>query len=273
MDNNKLLTIDVLDSFLRSGEEKDELLNKFVAQIENQGDLTLESGMVGLGWLVCFLQKHGMLDVCLDEVLWDIDDLAYNLTIQAISANNADSSHILELITFYNQRILTVNNQSNQLRSPFILECLKLLLDKIVERINSINIIDKIQEFCAILSKLSFLMASTIKLKDVEDAFYTATERFLYQIKTSREIRLDQSCVINALIALHYYNNPTWNLEINNILSEDNRKENTEIIIAKDVWKFLKKGGWKMDDLSSVLIRPEVKFFIAANFKAIQKEK
>lgn len=218
MNTGKALnTYTILSRFLLSDDDSlsNELLDSWTNEVVLKSDYDFENGIIGLGWLLAFLAQKGKLEGDIDDILYDVDDNVYKITIKAVLEDQFDIDELLTLVNYYGQRLEHKEPSRHFYRNFPHFECMKLLLGKLNTYLLSTPL-DK-KTICIksdILLKYSYLLKIGFVESLVEKALYKATEELINYFE-----HWDNKCgfevdVLLALTKLLYsvtqYRNPFW---------------------------------------------------------------
>ncbi|WP_336702149.1 hypothetical protein [Chryseobacterium indologenes] len=149
------------------------LLDFITENIFSCDDYSFENGVTGFGWLIAFLHQEGCLHINSDEILEDVDDQIYKMTLAGLGQDEPSIDQILGLINYFLIRHRNSNVGENYYRKFAHLECLNLLFNYLISYIENC-IRDRhitFYEFnicCKILLKLGY-STEYISFKNVND--------------------------------------------------------------------------------------------------------
>lgn len=211
-------TYSLLSLYLQSSSNSNlshDLLERWANDIIKKNDYTFKNGIIGLGWLVDFLIQNGYMFGDANEILEDVDDNLYKFSIKISLEEPPNIDMLLELITFYQQRITNKKSTTQFYRSFTHFECLKLLLSRLNRFLldSPVNSRTSPLKINTVL-KYSFLMKSWLTESLVEEAFYTSIESLIpYLEDLSEEIGyiVDLEVdVLKLLACVVQYQNTYW---------------------------------------------------------------
>lgn len=270
---NKLDVYQLLSVFiLNSNKEKIEiLLDDFIEEAILKDDYSFSTGLLGAGWLISFLNKQDMIDVDEDNVLYDVDDNIYKLTIKAIVSINISIDELLELISYYHQRILNKSKYYNFYRRFALFECLKLLVDK-VSSIMAVDTSLSHFEKSKILLKYSYLITTSFSENEVEVLFYKTIEELIsyYQSIKPNNFKVKDIEALNyLLLTSRQYANPYWIKCIEIILKQIDLKYFGLESLARISAKYLpNEENHITKDLLDLQVKNKLVFLLASNLKS-----
>lgn len=212
------------------------LLERYIIDAIEDDDYSFSSGLLGIGWFISYLDYEKILQIDLDEVLYDFDDNLYKIALKVIVDDNASIEEVTYLITYFHQRYLNKNNFRNNYRRFPIYECLKMLMEKCVTLL-SVNFRVYSQIILTrTLLKISFVGVKAYENKQGEEVFFTAIETLLNEYFASDKILSDKDIEVlyYLLIAIKQYHHPLWENLIRDILVRS-RNNNFKIKILEEV--------------------------------------
>lgn len=221
--NAKMNTYHLLSNFIFSNNKEDNetSLDNLIEEAIQENNYSFFDGLLGVGWLISYLTKNDMLEADVDEILYEVDDHIYKMTINAVVKNQLDLDYLLQLISYCHQRLLNVINPKNIYRRFALIESLKLLIDKaciLTENHYSSLPVEKAK----FLLKLSYLINTSFFEKDIEVFFYKNIEYLIghYQKKLPNSFQYeDQNALCYLLLTSKQYSNPYWVQQIVNIIN------------------------------------------------------
>jgi len=208
---------DTFDIFYRyisscSEDREEELLDNWSSTVLSTNDYSFESGLLGLGWLIAFLIENDYIEGDADEILEDIDDTVYKLTIREVLEPTTNVTSLLYYSTYYQQRIQYKSNAPFYRRFAHF-ECMKLLLEKLNSFLlessdftSSSILSDQIQ----VVLKYSYLTKTCINEELVDEAFYTTVERLLDFFEHQQNPAKFEDELAKLYICIRQYENPHW---------------------------------------------------------------
>jgi len=233
--------LDILHGYLSTDPAFSDgtLLDEWVSEVVETGDHGFENGLLGLGWLICYLLQKNYIQGDVDEILTDVDDTIYKLAIKEVLESEYHVNTLLYFVTYYQQR-LQYRTKTHFYRSFTHFECLKLLLEKLNlfmlrEPLKDNEIIG--QKIDVIL-KYTFLLKAHIDEKLVEEALYTTIEELnLFFGHTTPT--LDQ--ITKFHLAILQYKNPHWEKKtkalLDSIKAPGPNPSPWVSLIDNDIWK------------------------------------
>lgn len=207
----------ILSYFLLSNDRSlpNALLDGWTNEVVLKGEYDFDDGITGLGWLFAFLIQKGILDGDIDAILLDVDDNVYKITLKEVVGNQIDIGRLLELSTFYGQRLANRKSTAHFYRSFTHSECMKLVLEKLNVYLLTMPLNDgTVRVKVDILLKYSYLLKTCIVESLVEEAFYGTMEALVAHFERAntehpfeREMLLALSKLLHCAIQ---YQNPCW---------------------------------------------------------------
>lgn len=140
-----------------------ELLDYISENLSSYEDYSFDTGILGFGWLVAYLHQQKLIDINSDEVLEDVDDQVYKLTVKEISGNKLDIGMLLGLLDYHIIRHRNKNPDEIYYRKLIHQSCLTLLAEKctrFMEGLLTVNVLkeDDIRTYCKFILKLSYMI-------------------------------------------------------------------------------------------------------------------
>lgn len=193
------LSGEALRLFLSKNEachKKGMALLDFIAEnIFSCEDYSFENGITGFGWLIAFLHQEEYLHINSDEILEDVDDQIYKMTLADLGQDEPSIDQILGLVNYFLIRHRNSNVEENFYRKFAHSECLNLLFNYLIcyieNCIHGTHI--TFYEFnicCKILLKLGY-STEYIDFKNVNDQLIEFHIHFILfyevKIKTSKD--------------------------------------------------------------------------------------
>ncbi|WP_400262938.1 hypothetical protein ACFX5U_07640 [Sphingobacterium sp. SG20118] len=220
----------------QSGLIDESLLETYIVEALEDDDYTFSSGLLGIGWFIALLDYEKMIQIDIDEILYDFDDNLYKIALKVIVDKNATIEEVTNLITYFHQRFLSKSNLKNNYRRFPIYECLKMLMEKWITLISTYYKI-----YCRItlaknLLKMSFVGVKAYENKEGEQVFFNVIEILLIEYSASDKIlsEKDIEAIFYLLIAVKQFHNPHWENLIRDVLSRS-KHNNRKIMILEQV--------------------------------------
>ena len=203
-------TVGILYQYVFNQAET-SLLENWIEKIIEKGTYDFNGGLLGAGWLVTYLIQHNYIEGDADEILEDIDDAIYKLTIQKVLAKETDISSLLHHITYYQQR-MQYKSKAPYYRRFVHLECVKLLLDRLNNTLTETNAINRSEAslFVDIIFKYTYLVNTTINEELLQEAFYPATEDLISYYESQLNIATSIQELAKLYLSVKQYGNPYW---------------------------------------------------------------
>ncbi len=137
------------------------LLDFIAEKIFSCKDYSFENGITGFGWLVAFLHQKKYLNINSDEILEDVDDQIYKITLADLGQDEPSIDKILGLVNYFLIRHRNNNVGENYYRKFAHSECLNLIFNYLITYsenwIRDTNITpDDFNCCCKILLKLGY---------------------------------------------------------------------------------------------------------------------
>ena len=236
----------ILNDFVLSENRSasNTMLDNWIEEISLANTYRFDDGIIGMGWLIAFLSQNDylVLDGDIDEILSDVDDNVYKVALKTVLEDTPDINFLLQLATFFQQRLANKKSQAHFYRRFTHFECLKLVLGKLnsfllADAAGGSNTHIKVD----ILLKYSFLLKTCILESVVETAFYATMEELIIYfeyLETGNElddkIRLALS---KLLFCSRQYNNPYWIEKLLNIY--ESLKAESQATIQQAIWNRL----------------------------------
>lgn len=207
-------TFDILYNYLLSeatGKDND-LLESWASKVIKSGDHGFEKGLLGLGWLIAFLIDNNYIEGDADEILEDIDDTLYKLTIKEVLDPFVHIPQLLHHVSYYQQR-LQCDSPRHFYRQFAHFECIKLLLEKLNklllqshDTVSAHTISDRVN----IVLKYSYLTKTCVNEKLIEEAFYHTIEGLIDFFENSHEFVECEEDLAKLYICVKQYEHPYW---------------------------------------------------------------
>ncbi|WP_270087401.1 hypothetical protein [Sphingobacterium sp. SYP-B4668] len=216
-----MLTVyDILKiNLIKSENEKStSLLDDWADQVVASGNHEFDRGLLGLGWLINFLIHEQIIEGDADEILEDMDDTIYKLTIKEVLNSEVNVHNMLEFVTYYQQRLIYTSSAHFYRRFTHH-ECMKLLVDKLNAYLIKADLSNQcLSEITDIMQKYSFLLKTCLNEKLLEAVFYKVFEELITYYENDLN-EIDQSNVLKLGIAAKQYGNPFWEKCLSDILA------------------------------------------------------
>lgn len=211
-------TFEIFHTYLTSANndsDKQQLLDEWSERVLVRGDYSFEYGLLGLGWLIGFLIDNGHIEGDADEILEDIDDNVYKLTIKEVLDKNLNVEALLGYVTYYQQR-LAYKSSDHFYRRFTHFECIKLILEKLNKFLLEIPAISKdiVQQKISVLLKYSYLLKTCVSESLVEEAFYHAIEELIETLEQSKNSDSYQKEIAMLHICVQQYEHPCWESQV-----------------------------------------------------------
>lgn len=220
----------------KAGLVDETLLETYITEALEDDDYSFSSGLLGIGWFIALLDYEKMLQIDIDDVLYDFDDNLYKIAIKVIIDSNADIDEVMDLITYFHQRFLNKSNLKNNYRRFPMYECLKMLMGKCIALL-SINYKLYNQKILAkTLLKMSFVGVKAYENKEGEQVFICVVENLInkYSISDKDLSEKDIEVLYYLLITVKQFYNPFWENLIEEILGE-RKNNNPKIMILEQI--------------------------------------
>lgn len=252
-------------------------------------DFSFDRGISGIGWMVGYLAKIGILNVNTDDILEDMDDELYKDTLVLLSNGRFDINSYLGRLNYYQSRHFVEGNHRDPYRHFIHFECLKLLVSKLSEYLNTLNTrevlnFQEMGEASLIITKFSYLMDMSIGEKLFETAFYSIMEKACEQLKCiEKEVDKGENHLVSLYLestlmlylSAWIYGNPHWSLPLEQIFSRFIcNKSNSEIRcrcqLIKDIFM---DATINLDQLTKLLTMKDGRYwliFILTNRKDLK---
>lgn len=235
-------TYDMLVYQLASNAEvsqKDIELRRWMHEVILSNEFGFDFGLVGMGWLVAYLVQINYIDADQDEIVEDLDDNIYKLSLKAVATEKVSIRELLHLCTYYQQRLIYESNAHFYRRFP-LFECIKLLIDKLSMFLKGeVNMhAPSLLYNTDILLKFSFLSKTCVSDSIYEDSFYPAFESSIEILR--RQKPYDLTTLYKLGIAAKQYDHPYWVDCIQRIINmaiEDNHQKTDSSEIWKQVYQ------------------------------------
>jgi hypothetical protein len=189
--------------------KKGQAVLDFIAEnIFSCEDYSFENGITGFGWLIAFLHQEKYLHINSDEILEDVDDQIYKMTLADLGQDEPSIDQILGLVNYFLIRYRNNNIGENYYRKFAHLECLNLLFNYLISYIE--NCIGGIHitfyEFnicCKILLKLGY-STEYLSFKNVNDRLIEFHIHFIlfYEAKIITSNDFEKEIYIEGLLYL-----------------------------------------------------------------------
>lgn len=269
---------ELLDSFIKNNdrEENEKLLDIFVEKAIIAEDYTFSTGLMGIGWLIAYLSYHDILQIDVDDILYDFDDNIYKITVNKITNRETKIDELINLITYYQQRLQNKSHKHNFYRKFALTECLMLLVNKLKELLEINDRQLSPYDLSKVMLKVSYLAITCINEKDIEDIYYKYMENLIYHYTSNHEnlTILDMESLYYLLFSAKQYRNPYWSKSIEGILAS--------ITIKNEIRKILEEISLNFDNGRIVLPKIlfpknqetiELPFFLCSNLKVVRIKK
>ncbi|WP_160069135.1 hypothetical protein [Sphingobacterium bovisgrunnientis] len=241
----------------------EDLLDELSDLLSDCTDYSFNHGITGVGWMIEFLAQKQLICIDTDEVLEEIDDNCYKMTLNILVQNTYDIRDILGLLQYHHIRSESKNKNQIFYRHFIHNECIALLSDRLVkyikENVSSLQKND-IEPDEIVLLSFCLLQVSQLLQKNVkffEKEFYEAIEILLNYFKEIhsksnsityfKNIYINLEICIYTLMSIKQYDNPHWQnfLEkiyfdlVNNLKQQDylNNKSFQKIKILDQIYK------------------------------------
>lgn len=212
--------------------EAENLLDDLSVLLSDITDYSFSNGITGVGWMIEFLAQQQLLCINTDEVLEDLDDNCYKMTLKCLVESTCDFRSIEGLLQYHHIRSESKNRNQLFYRHFIHNECLALLSDRLIKHVK-IKVLS-LHKGELKSDDLVFLSMSILKISHVmrtlekvfEKVFYDAIEALLYYFKSFAEkymaknyqdyLYIHIEICMYTLMAVKQYDNPQWQ----NILEE-----------------------------------------------------
>lgn len=230
-------------------------------------DISFKTGMIGVGWLISFFHRNNILDLDIEEVLYDIDDLTYKLAINQISSKEFNFKELLFLITYFQERVQ--NDHNNKFYRSFSLkETLKLLVNK-ANQVTLGGFLSPLENTC-ILLKYSYLSSLCIDEKEIEKVYYLKMEEILSQYKKLSVLSKDlvkRLCIL--CISSAQFGNQFWVRAFNELFTQNASDYFEEVKVLREIYCHIEENNKKTIDLSNFHFNNDydLLFLLSSNLK------
>lgn len=219
MIKDTLSTLDILQAYIVGTNRDNTLLDDWASEVVQNEDYGFENGLLGLGWLIGYLIQEKYINGNADEVLEDIDDMLYKLTIVEILCPETNITRLLHFVSYYQQRI-QYPSKTHFFKQFTHIECMKLLLEKLNEYLleDSLKLPEDISKQIHIVHKFSYLFKTCITEELVEEGFYVTMERLIVFFEDLERPQKYQEQIARLYIVARQYANPYWEVKLKAIL-------------------------------------------------------
>ncbi len=273
--NRKITTYQLLSQFFVSSnkETNEMLLDSFVEEAMIIDNYSFSDGLLGAGWLISYLIKHKILVFDVDEILYDVDDLIYKLTIKAVINSETTIEELLQLISYYQQRLLNKSKTYNIYRHFALIECLKLLVDKTLSTLSENSLILAPLAKSRVLLKFSYLVTTCFNEKEIEVPFYNHMEDliFFYQKMKPDDFNPEDEITLCYLqLISKQYANPYWVNCVTEIIKsiEIQNQVASSLIKVADIYN-PNEDNYVSIELFDFIQKYDVIFLLANNLKSL----
>ena len=264
----------ILYSFIKENNKdksQNELDNLIEIAIENN-DYSFSTGLLGAGWLVAYLHQQEILTDDINELLYDFDDNFYKLAIKVIVEPDPNLTDLIEISTYYQQRLQNKSTSYNFYRRFIVFEVMKLLTEQLVKKVNSEHLTKS--ELVLLILKLSYLSKTYINEKEIEDIYYSKTEELISYYQQLSIFTAEDTDNIKLLqLASIQFGNPYWIKEIDKILLNDNLTESSPLgFITTSMNSFLrneKEADFNLSNLNFI-DKEDMLYLIISNVKNLK---
>lgn len=210
---SKTDTLEILSSFIRlsSTEQNTQMLDDWAENIIAENKYGFQDGLLGLGWLIAYLIETKHIEADADEILEDIDDTLYKLTIREVMLEHTDVDNLLRYITYYQQR-LQYKSKAHFYRRFTHFECIKLLIQKLNAFLDAhiANMSKDIRNLSNILLKYSYLTKTCIPETLIEKPFYETMEELIEYFEKHESNGSNKEALAKLLICSKQYEHTHW---------------------------------------------------------------
>jgi hypothetical protein len=191
-----------------------------------------------------------------DDILEDIDDSIYKLTIKEVLDHTVNIAQTLYYVTYYQQRLQYVSGAHFYRRFTHF-ECIKLLLEKLntflLQQQDSITK-DNIKDITDIVLKYSYLTKSCVNEKLVEEAFYPTVEKLIAFFASAENRQGTEESFIKLYVTVRQYDNPYW---------ESKLEAKALVNTTETPWVELAcQDNWLQGDILKIVEAQENKIFL-----------
>lgn len=223
--NNKSI-FDLLSFHIVDENIVDEtILERWVEQAIVNDDYSFETGLLGIAWYISFLIENNYLVGDPDEILADLDDLIYKLTLKEVLQESIHVEKHLNLITYYQQRI--GNDSKDHIYNRFThFECLKLLIARLNEVLLDPKSFDQkeLPLIIDILLKYSYLAIYVTDESLLEKPFYSSIENILDRF-ILEHVFIENVFIAKLFLCVKQYDNRYWWGKFQKILQSNGSNE------------------------------------------------
>lgn len=247
-DNEEIYTL--LKSFIDKSEDAQEELDLFIANAVQNNDYNFSSGLIGAGWLLSYLYQQEIIKDDIDELLYDFDDNFYKIAIKTIVEDKSSLDDLLNIITYFQQRIQNKSSSYNFHRRFALFETIKLLAEKLVFKLAADEL--SIHDCIKCLFKLSYLTRTCVNEKDVEEVYYSKTEELIKYFSRVKFLSIQDEYNLRLLqLSCIQYDSFYWVNEIENIfVLKDECSKSELLIMMKNINNILFNDPEKKIDMS-----------------------
>lgn len=192
--------------------------------LRKENDLSFETGLLGLGWIIAYLIREEYLDLDGDDILYDIDDNLYKLCIKEVAVKHFDVNRLIHFVSYYQERIQYKSSAVFYRRFTHD-ECMKLLIEKLNSFLTNLqdnDFLDNISPIVNVIWKFSYLKVISINNKLVDDKIIETIGRLVECLEQKEEVNCFQQEIAKLGLMLQQLDSPVL---------QENRKKILRLLV------------------------------------------
>lgn len=144
-------------------------------------DYSFYSGFSGIGCLIEYCKREGLIEVNTEIFLEDFDDQIYKYTMSLLAEKDINHLKLFDIFNYFYARIISKNNESSHYKTFHLFMIASLIIRKIFKNVINKSLI-KIKSIKINANEFLFLSAFALKLSYVAHLTGFDTELMLFEI-------------------------------------------------------------------------------------------
>lgn len=198
------------------------IFEEYINMALQHDNYSFNKGLLGIGWFLAYLDNSNKISLDIDEILFDLDDNIYKLSIKEVVSTETNFHTLFDFISYFQQRFIGRNKNQYEYRKFAIHECLKLLMEKLLNSLNANYKSLPHFSLAEFLLKISFLGPTAYSVVEGEKIFIKVFDHLIdyYSQHKSTLSQEDIESLHLLLLSSYQFQNNYWATLIKDLLLE-----------------------------------------------------